>query len=140
MICRDCESVYFQGLWRHKLTQAPNSEIGKKYNFTFCPACQAIKEGKHKGELIVENIPAQKIERLRGMILDFGNKSFQKDPMDRIISLEDIAKGMIRVLTTKNQMIEELTGKLKKIHKLKFRIIYSQENILKIRLIFIGGL
>jgi hypothetical protein len=69
---------------------------------------------KLKGEVIVENIPEEKIDKLEGLINDFEEASLEKDSKNRILSSQFIAKGMLRVLTSKEAMGKKLAKIIKK--------------------------
>jgi NMD protein affecting ribosome stability and mRNA decay len=139
LICRKCNAVYWYKSWHHSLDDYPELKEEKGIKFVFCPACRMIKEGKYEGELILENVPGEKKEEIENLINNFGELAYQNDPMDRIISIEEIAKGMIRVLSTENQMIKRLAKKLKRTYKGKINIVHSKkESVVRVRVVFPG--
>ena len=85
-----------------------------------------IKDGRYEGEVIIENVAEQEREEIENLITNFGETAFGRDPMDRIISIETIAKGMLRVLTTENQMAQQLAKKIKKTFKGKVSFLHSR--------------
>lgn len=95
-----------------------------------------IKQGKYEGEILIENIDSEREEQVESLINNFSETAFQKDPMDRVISIDKIAKGILRVLTTENQMAKQLAKKIKKTFKGKVNFTFSQrESTLRARVI-----
>lgn len=127
LACRDCEAFYWHKSWHHSLANCPDISEDKNIEFTICPACQMIKDGRYEGEIIIENVAEQKREEIENLISNFGETAFQRDPMDRIISIETVAKGMTRVLTTENQMAQQLAKKIKKTFKGEITLIHSKK-------------
>jgi NMD protein affecting ribosome stability and mRNA decay len=137
LICEKCGAFYWYKSWHHSLDDYPELSENKDVKFTLCPACKMIENGQYEGELILENVLEEKKEEIENLINNFGELAYQKDPMDRIISIEDIAKGMIRVLTTENQIAKRLAKKLKRTYKAKVKFIYSKkESTLRARVVF----
>lgn len=135
-VCEKCEAFYWYKSWHHNLEEYPHLKEEKNIQFTICPACKMIEEGKYEGELLLENVKEEKKEEIENLIRNFGETAYQKDPMDRIISIEEVARGMIRVLTTENQMAKRLAKKLKRTYKAKVKFIYSKkESTLRVRVV-----
>ncbi len=86
-----------------------------------------IKEGRFEGEIILENCPEDKGELLQ-FINNFAQEEQRRDPLARVVSVEDIAKGMLRVTFTENQIAKKLAKRLKKTFKTKNRIIFSKKD------------
>lgn len=140
--CRKCGSIAFRGRWYCSSDKmVVDLKKGKDIKIVLCPACFMIQEGKYLGELIIENIPEIKKEELINLIKNFCDLSFEENPIKRLISSEEIARGIIRVLVTDKRMIKRLADKLKKIYKLKAKIIHSpREHFVRIRLVFASSL
>lgn len=140
--CWKCGSVYIKGKWYGSLEKIKfELKPEKKIESTLCPACFMIKEGKYLGELIIENIPEIKKEEIINLTKKFCNLSFEENPVNRLISLEEIARGIIRILVTDKRMAKKLADRLKKIYKLKSKIIHSpREQFVRIRLVFLTNL
>ncbi len=136
--CRKCGSISFRGRWHRPSDKiVPGLKREKEIETALCPACSMVQEEKYLGELIIENIPETKKEELINLIKKFCNLSFEENPINRLISLEEIARGMARVLVTDKRMVKRLSDKLKKVYKLKAKIIHSpREHFVRIRLVF----
>ena len=113
LVCKNCSAVYWHKSWHHSLQDYPYLKKDKDIKFVLCPACRMIENNKYEGELVIENIQNEQEKEIRNLINNFGRTAFERDPMDRIISIERIAKGMLRILTTENQMVQQLAKKLK---------------------------
>ncbi len=136
LICRDCESFYWHKSWRHNLDNCSDFKENKNLRSSVCPSCQMIKDERYEGEVIIENLAEQKKEEIENLITNFSEIAFSKDPMDRIISIETIAKGMLRVLTTENQMAQRLAKKIKRTFKGKVTFLHSKkEPILRVKIV-----
>jgi hypothetical protein len=127
LACRECGAFYWHKSWRHNLIDHQDFSKGKEVKLIVCPACQMIEDGKYEGEIIIENLAERKKEEVENLINNFSEIAFDKDPMDRIISIETIAKGMLRILTTENQMAQQLAKKIKKTFKGKISFIHSRK-------------
>jgi len=139
LLCPECNAAYWFKSWHHSLDEYPNLKEDSNIKMAICPACKIQKEGKYQGELILENIPSDRNEEIKNLIAKFGSVAFQNDPMDRIINVDQIARGMIRVLTTENQMVTQLAKKIKRTYKGKINIIHSKKDvIIRMRVVFPG--
>ncbi|MCD6094467.1 hypothetical protein J7J39_00985 [bacterium] len=128
IVCPECEAFYWYKSWHHSLDEYPELRENKEVKFELCPACKMTKEGKFEGEVILENVPEKIREELVNFINNFNEEENRRDPLARIISVEDIAKGMIRVTFTQNQLAKKLAKRLKKTYKTQNRIIFSKKD------------
>ena len=139
LICPKCDAVYWYKSWHHSIEDYPELKETKNVNFTICPACQQILEGKFEGEIILENVPKDLKKEIKNLAKNFGKRAFEKDPMDRIISIKEIEKGKIQILTTENQLAQRLAKKIKQTfgQKAKLTISHSEkESTLRAKIIF----
>ena len=140
LICEKCGAFYWYKSWHHNLEDYPHLKEDKDLQFTLCPACRMEKEGRYEGEVLLENVKEEIKEEVQNLIQNFAQKAYQRDPMDRIILIEEIAKGMIRILTTENQMAKKIAKKLRRTYKARVKIIYSKnskkEAILRAKVVF----
>jgi len=127
VVCSECEAFYWHKSWHHSLDDYPELKEDKEIRFELCPACRMIKEGRFEGEIILENCPEDKEELLQ-FINNFAQEEQRRDPLARVVSVEDIAKGMLRVTFTENQIAKKLAKRLKKTFKTKNRIIFSKKD------------
>ncbi|MBU1045996.1 hypothetical protein KJ616_02650 [Patescibacteria group bacterium] len=135
LACEKCNAVFWQKSWRHNMEGIPESDR-ENVQSAFCPACRMLAEDRYEGEIIIENVPEEKKEEIENLISNFSEAAFEKDPMDRIISIQTVAKGMLRVLTTENQMAQQLAKKIKQTFKGKTSFMYSKrESTLRARII-----
>ncbi|MBU3964153.1 hypothetical protein KJ562_00225 [Patescibacteria group bacterium] len=134
-VCQECNAVFWKKSWRHGLEGVLEAEK-QNIKSVFCPACQMIKNNRYEGEIIIENIQEEKKQEIENLISNFSEIAFKKDPMDRIISIQTVAKGMLRVLTTENQMAQQLAKKIKKTFKGRVSFMFSKrESTLRARII-----
>jgi len=137
LLCRECNAAYWYKTWHHSLDDHPNLEEDRNMKMVICPACKMQDEGKYSGELILENIPLDRNGEIKNLVANFGDISFKNDPMARIITIDEIARGMIRATVTQSQMINQLAKKIKKVYKGKVNFIHSKrDTIVRIRIVF----
>jgi len=137
LLCKECGAAYWYKTWHHSLEDYPSEDINRNIKMSTCPACKMKAEGRYSGELILENIPAGQYEEVKNLISNFGKLAFDNDPMARIITLDELARGMIRTLTTQNQMISQLAKKIQRTYKGKANLIHSKlDKIIRIRVVF----
>ncbi|MCX6737847.1 MAG: NMD3-related protein [Candidatus Parcubacteria bacterium] len=135
LVCEECGAAFWQKSWHHGLENIPGYEK-EATRSGICPACQMIQSHRYEGEIIIENIPDNKKEEIENLISNFSETAFERDPMDRIISIQTVAKGMLRILTTENQMAEQLAKKIKQTFKGKVSFMFSKrESTLRARII-----
>jgi len=127
IICPECGCVYYFKSWHHRLEDYPHLKEDKNVNFSLCPACQMIKEGKFEGEILIENCPKEIEKELIALVKNMGEKAFEKDPQDRVISIKKLKKGKIQVLTTENVLAIKIAKKIKETFKGKLKIVFSKE-------------
>ena len=159
IICKECGAVYYYKNWHSKLETYKELKEIKPLKFTVCPACQMIKDKKYEGEIILENVPENIREDIKNLAENFGKRAQERDPLDRIISIEEIKvkrptaqrkrkavsreefKGLIdiRILFTENQLAQRLAKKLNETFSKKLKVLIShshQEDIVRIKITF----
>ncbi|PIS34529.1 MAG: hypothetical protein COT37_02070 [Parcubacteria group bacterium CG08_land_8_20_14_0_20_43_9] len=134
-VCEKCGAAFWQKSWHRRLEDIPDYEKENTHS-GICPACQMIADNRYEGEIIIENVPEEKKGEIENLIGNFSETAFREDPMDRIISIQTVAKGMLRVLTTENQMAQQLAKKIKKTFKGKVSLTHSRrESTLRAKII-----
>lgn len=159
LVCKKCGAFYWYKSWHHRLSDYPELKQSKRIKFAFCPTCQMIKDKKYEGEIILEAVPRDFKEDIENLVKNYGERAFEADPMDRIISIKEKRvkrvtakrkrgavsrkefKGLedIRILTTENQLAKRLAKKINEIYgrKLSVSISYShKEDATRIRIKF----
>ena len=139
LICRHCNAVYWYKSWHHKLEDYPELKEGKDVRFSICPACAMIKDKRFEGEIILENVPKKIKEEIKKLAKNFGKRAFERDPMDRIISIEDTTEENVRILTTENQLAQRLSEKIKETFSPSSKLSISHSNkdrILRTKIVF----
>ena len=135
-VCQVCGAAYWYKSWHHSLDDYPGKIESKDIKLTTCPACQMIKDNKYEGELVLENVGDNEKLEIENLINNFGQLAFKRDPMARIISIEEVAKGMLRILFTENQLAKKLAKKIVKTYKGKMFIVYSkEESVIRVRIV-----
>ena len=84
-------------------------------------------EQKKQGEVIIENISEANEEGVEDLISKFEEKLFEKDQKQGIISIETIAKGMLRILTNSSQTAKDLTKRVEEVFNGKVLFIYPKK-------------
>ncbi|MFQ6049429.1 MAG: hypothetical protein ACE5J0_00065 [Candidatus Paceibacterales bacterium] len=163
LVCRKCGAFYWYKSWHHRLDDYPELKGSKDLKFIICPACQMILNKKYEGEIILENVPENFREDIKTLTKNYGERAFEADPMDRIISFKEKKikkvtavrkrgatsrkefKGLtdIQILATENQLAKRLAKKINEIYggKLTVAISYShkedhKEDIVRIKIKF----
>lgn len=137
LLCQECNAAYWYKTWHHSLDDHPNLKEDRNIKMVICPACKMQDDNRYEGELILENISQEKNQELKNLIANFGDISFKNDPMARIITIDEIARGMIRVTVTQSQMVNQLAKKIKKVYKGKTNFIHSRrDTIIRTRVVF----
>ena len=139
LICKKCKSVYWYKEWHHQLDDYPGLRKSKRLKFTICPACQMILDGKFEGEIILEGVPEKLKKEIKKLAQNFGKRAFEKDPLDRIISIKENREGDVRILTTENQLAQRLAKKIKQTFAQKGKISIShskKESTLRVKVKF----
>ncbi|HPO75534.1 MAG TPA: hypothetical protein PLL80_02965 [Candidatus Pacearchaeota archaeon] len=132
LICKECNAVYYYKSWHHRLDDYSYLKETKRLNFTLCPACQMIRNKKFEGEIVVENVSPKIKTNLKNLVKNFGEKAFERDPQDRVISFNEISQNedgssTIQILTTENQLAQRLAKKISEVFKGKYSISHSRE-------------
>jgi len=139
IVCPNCRSVYYKKGWHHKVDEdIDNLKEDKEVQFKKCPACKMIENKQFQGEIVIKEPPADKKDQMKNLIQNFGETAFEKDPMDRIISVGE-KENSIRVLTTENQMAVQLAKKINQSfgNKAEVDIKYShKDKVARVKVIF----
>lgn len=162
LVCKKCHAVYWYKSWHHRLEDYPRLKQSKRVKFVLCPACQMILDRKYEGEIVLKNVPAVFREDIKTLAKNYGKRAEEIDPMDRIISLQEIRaqketarreekrkvpaskRGFdnlkdIRILTTENQLALRLAKKISQVFRgrLSSSISHShQEDTVRIEISF----
>lgn len=126
VFCKTCNSVYFKKAWHHNLRYHKSLNEDTPVSFAECPACLAIKNNQFEGRIIITKVPKQAAEHLENLVHAFTHRSFQKDPLDRLIAVKKTNDSM-EVTVTENQLAVKLAKKIESVFKKAVkRISYSQ--------------
>ena len=139
LVCPKCGAYYFKKSWHHgfDVFLAKNKNIPVKK--ILCPADQMIKMGVWEGEVIIENIPSKDKNELIALIKNFCQRGFERDPLDRLISITE-KKGNIIARTIENQLAQKLGRKIKEVFKkVSMKVLHSKEpdDLTEVRIKFI---
>jgi hypothetical protein len=129
LVCKTCKAFYWYKSWHHNLADYPELNQKKRIKFTVCPACQMIKSKKYEGEIRIYGAPAEVKKSIRDLARNYGQRAFQDDPMDRVISVgEVVLRGqgkIMRIRTTENQLAKRLAKKIGEVYRGKFELSIS---------------
>lgn len=124
VVCKNCDAAYCVKSWRHSLNDCKNLD-DTAMKFSFCPACQMIKNKQFEGEIVIKNAPVKIKNDLKHLIESFCKKAYERDPMDRLIAVKE-ANGNLIITTTENQLAVKLAKKIKEtFKKAEVKIAYS---------------
>jgi len=133
VVCPTCQSVYAEKGWHHKSKfDVDKLKEEGEVRSELCPACEMIKNKQFQGEVLIENPPRDKKEQIKNTARNFGEEAFERDPLDRVISIgeekvrrptaqekrgkesKEEVKGRndIRILTTENQLAVRIAKKI----------------------------
>lgn len=131
ILCPKCNAVFFEKSWKHlndnllKFIEenSQKSKILKK----LCPADQMIENYRFEGEIIIKNLPSNQNRRqeILNIIKNIAQKAYERDPLDRLISIED--KGVFwRVLLTDNNLALSMGKQIVHAFKGSFKVNFSR--------------
>jgi len=130
IICKVCNAVYFEKSWKHlteDLKDILQKEPSKKILYKLCPADEMIKKGRFEGEILIKNIPLDqnRKQELINIIKNISQKAYQRDPLDKLISIED-RQNLIRVLLTDNNLALSMGKQIIHAFKGSFKVSFSR--------------
>ena len=117
IICPDCKSAFFDKSWHHMMDEDKHFSVDKNKNIQFeiCPACNMLKKKMFEGEIIIKLNSASENAVIKndvlGAIKNSDELARQRDPMDRILWMEDMGDN-IKVYTSENQLAVIIGKKL----------------------------
>lgn len=129
IICPNCSCVYYCKSWHHTATNYPHLNEDKKVIFKICPACNMKAQREWEGEIRIKDVPKERVDELMSIIIHCSKRAFEKDPMDRVLSV-DSEKNNISVYTSENQLAIIIAKKLASALKKNFKkpIIHKGKN------------
>jgi hypothetical protein len=131
ILCKVCTNAYFKKSWRHDLQGIKDFRKDLPIHFTVCPACKMIADGQYEGRIVIKNIPEKFFDELDGLIRNFCHRSFERDPLDRLIGIRKLGNGKLgntwEATTTENQLANKLAKKIKEVFdKVKITTRFSK--------------
>ncbi len=134
ILCKDCGAAYFKKHWHHGIEKLNLSETesvtnpkkDKKVQFSICPACRMIKNKQYEGRITIKNLPEKYAEKLEELARGFGKRAYDRDPMDRVISVEH-KDGNWKITTTENELANKLAHKIKTTFNAKSKTKFAPE-------------
>ena len=143
VLCGNCGAVYFDGHW-HTAPVLSNILSKSKQPVTaeseLCLQCQWAKhggdprQGGFEGEVTLDGLTdlEEKGEILK-TVRNVGNQARERDPMDRIINIDDRGERVV-ITTTENQLAVALGKAVDAAHKGgKLTIVFSHKGDLPAR-------
>ena len=128
-ICKECDSYHHKKAWRHDkvafLGKRENRDLA--FERALCPACQMIKDKLYAGRITILNSPKDLRDELMNLTENFCKRAWQKDPLDRLISVKKDREDLV-ITTTENQLAQRLAKKIKDaFNKVKLKIDHHKE-------------
>lgn len=141
LYCKECGIYYFEKSWHHASSpKIQNSGVlTRPRKEVLCPACQMIRDNLYEGRLRIADTPKKFHDELVNLIKGFCERSWQKDPLDRLIRIDE-SGSEIEVLTTENQLTQKLGKKIVEVfHNVDIKISYPKVpgDAVEIRLTFL---
>lgn len=112
LICKVCKAVYFKKRWLHGLEKIKSENQNLSVVFKTCPACALIETKQFEGKISIENASEKNQKEIIDFVKAYGKRAWERDPMDRVISIVKNKKEII-ITTTENQLALKLSRKLK---------------------------
>lgn len=137
LLCPKCGAVYWNKSWHndfHKYKDKSDFNIKEEV----CPACQMIQENRFEGEIRISDIPDQYKEDLKNMVDNMDQTAQEKDPLDRVIDIEDQSSQM-RITTTENQLAVQIAKKINKafpVADLDINYSDSRSKLARVKVVF----
>ncbi|MBI2037006.1 MAG: hypothetical protein HYT14_01435, partial [Candidatus Liptonbacteria bacterium] len=103
VFCDTCGITYYKKAWHHNLRHFKSFEKDVPVVFRTCPACQMIKNKQYEGLVRLVNVPPKLQRELERLIRNYGERAYQRDPLDRVIAAKKTKSGY-EVTTTENQL------------------------------------
>lgn len=125
VFCRECNCVYYKKSWHHNLRHLKKLRENLPVHFAICPACRMVQNKQFEGQIEIINVPQKIVVELENLIKSFCRRAYERDPMDRLIEIKKIKRGL-EVATTENQLAVKLAKKIKQtFKKAEMKISYS---------------
>lgn len=120
IICPKCHAVFFDKRWHPAKDLAAAYAASDEIIHELCPEDKEIEKGRgvagYEGEVILKNVPKGLFLEIIQEIRNIGKRAESRDPEDKIIKIENTA-GVIRVLTTENQLAVGIAKQVARAHK-----------------------
>lgn len=128
VLCKDCGVCYYKKRWHAGLEKLNLPEKDQPMHFASCPACTMINNKQYEGRVTIKNFPDNQSEQLEKLVEGFGNRAYDRDPMDRVIEIKKLGNGNWQITTTENELANKLAHKIKDtFNKLKSEIRFAPE-------------
>lgn len=131
IICPKCNAVFFEKSWKHLNDDLrniiKNSHQRQKTVNKLCPADQMIEKKRFEGEIIIKNPPSDpsRKQELLNIIKNIAQNAYERDPLDRLISIEDKGNAL-RVLLTDNNLTLSMGKQIVRAFKGNFKVSFSR--------------
>lgn len=134
VFCSGCGIVYYHKAWHHAFEDWRHFDEDKPVKFVLCPACRMIQDKKFEGELIISGINKKELkDEIIGALRSGGELAFRRDPLDRVIGIED-KKNQLIIRTTENQLAVRLGKKIRQTFHGQMEIIHSRgEDVTRVK-------
>ncbi len=113
IMCENCHSVYCRKSWKKNILGCGNIKEDNSVQFSLCPACKMIKNNQFEGEIKIFGLPENFKNDFLGLVKNSVAQAEDKDPMDRLIKIEEFANNEFRITMTENQSTVRLAKKIK---------------------------
>ncbi|MDP3947433.1 MAG: NMD3-related protein [bacterium] len=116
VFCGTCNIAYYKKAWHHNLRHFKSFEKDVPVVFRLCPACTMIKNKQFEGRVTLLYVPAKYQQEVERLVRAYGERAYQRDPLDRVIGIKKMKDGF-EVTTTENQLAQKLARKVQETFK-----------------------
>lgn len=131
-ICPKCGLIFYNKRWSNNEKLKERILLEKKETeYKACPACRKIEDNYPLGVVeLSSNIleDKEKREYLMNTIKKEADLEYQRNPLARIMKIEDVNKNMMRVYTTTETLSKKIGKAVSRAFKGDLEISFGEEN------------
>ena len=126
--CRGCGAFYYRRRWSLEPPFDMNGSAQTKLRSVFCPACLKIRDRYALGELRLSGVDARDRRELMHLLRNEEAREREKNPLERIITIEVGGAEVWNVKTTTEKLAQRLGRCLGKARGGAVRYQWSHNN------------
>jgi len=126
--CRGCGALYYRRRWSLEPLSDVNGSGQTNLRSVFCPACLKIRDRYALGELRISDVDAGERRELMHLLRNEEAREREKNPLERIITIEVGGAEVWNVKTTTEKLAQRLGRCLRKARGGAVRYQWSHNN------------